>query len=120
MSRFTSFDNTASDSVTSATANIYKDVVSKTGSGVVDYMVIKANTNTTEVSKYACEIDGTQHDFSFDLPFSGEFGVLYNDSTKLLQSNKPIFYDTSFKIQAYFSSATTVDFKYSVMYHENG
>lgn len=116
MARVSKFNN--DDTLTVAgTASTLEDVVSLTGSGIVDYLVIRAITNASNIDYYSLEIDGTEYQFKIDLPFSEGFGVLTTPNA-LMQMNRPLFFDTSFKIQAFFNASVSVDFKFSVLTHE--
>ena len=112
MARNTHFINTAGAEVT-GTISSYKDIISYTGRGAIDYLVIKPIDNATGIDNYALEIDGTQYPFSIDLPFSSDFGMLTTPNN-LMQTNRPIFFNESVKVQGYYNATTTVEYKYSL------
>ncbi len=118
MARRSAFANSDSDTV-AGTASQLNDVVSisNTGGGSVQYLVIKAITNADKIDYYSIEIDGETNDFVINLPFSGTLGVLTTPNA-LMEMKGPFFFNSTFKIQAFFNDTVSVDFKYSVGYHK--
>jgi len=125
MARKTQYNN-SNESDVSGTAGNDADIVSITGSGMVDALVCKAldldaesdfnGSNHNAIDFYVLEIDGTSFEFEINLPFSNELGVL-TTANALIEINRPQFFQTSFKLQARFNATTNVSFKFMIMSH---
>ena len=94
---------TASDSVTAGGAG-YQDVISTTGAGIVKDVRVYVLTNTGNIDKFSVEIDGTENE--------------YPNKNSILEITDALFYETSFKVKAYFDSAVTSNFEYRAIIHE--
>jgi hypothetical protein len=94
------------------TLNTYSDVVSVTGRGIVEYGIVKADVNPTNIGYYGIEIDGNSYDFNTDFPFEKAFGIFA--SSNRIQFSRHIVFETSFKIKAYYTTAASTTHKYLV------
>jgi hypothetical protein len=118
MPRISKFYNNATANVFSGTASTTKDIVSISGQGMVDYIVLKAKSNGTKIDNFVFSIDGNTGAFEFDTPFLNEVGIDINNSARKIVSNKKFLFNDSFIIQGVWNTTGTVNFKYSVLTNE--
>lgn len=118
MPRVSKFYNNSTANVYSATASTVKDIVSISGQGMVDYVVLKAKSNGTKLDDFIFNIDGATATFDFDTPFLNEVGIDVNTNVRKIVSNKKLLFNNSFIIQGTWNTTGTVNFKYSVLTNE--
>jgi hypothetical protein len=90
----------------------YQDVISVTGRGIVEYGIVRATVNPSNIDYYSIEIDGNDYAFDTDFPLEGSFGIFSSDNR--IKFSRNIIFESSFKIKAYYNTGASTTHKYLV------